>query len=1073
MENKKFDCTAEEIDKIVRNNDYEVGDPFCAGDAIRPLVAPNCSEYVVAHAKFGLRQVRYFGEVTLLPHILDTMQKLGLRRMQRIQSYSWPHLGAGNGHGAMIVGAPRSGRTFGYILPLCDLVCRALTAGRRLRGTAMWYPDQEGALALILVPDAERVRHVAALCNALLRKAANEEWFTLTLTYVASKKVELIHRLLNGVGCLVVTPAQLVGLHKEAPGVLRFPRLQFVVFDDVDLMPPDQMQKAEKVLEELLPRECCPQLVMVSQSYNPKLMAKLTAANRHPALIFGDILEAAVYGGTRIKITFCTLESKANEVFQALQQRPPKEYRTVVYCSDDVDMRRLMVALENRCYACLPYYQNADLEVRQQVNRWMTKSHGVILLCTDDCPELTIRLAHTLIHYGMSSTWSKFKMRHLVISGNLENRLAQAEPKSKSLSLHSLVLLDYENQKQLPRLVDFLQQHQKVDSNLVELVTKMRQEMEKERGNQNVMCRQIMMQGICIDPACKERHHVTDLDQCHASVPSSGDVKVKLVRVYSPTHFCVYLLEHLPPQGSWQSLLNLPAHQMRIQLLQDERPQRSWPPVSGVICMYHGVIKERVRVLQVPPIKNANLMQNNVPVLVQAIDMDTRIFTANSGKLYSCPAELQQLLPMAIDLRLLGLVSSEERDWTEEDRCGLENRFKHLPKEHFLQAHIQFARSNTLFVRNLVAMTYAPNLKTHVRNLSLSHVLIADSLVKRCDEAEKKILAFFMPGGEYGKGKIREEEAIDQIEDELEDGQKENVSPNKPTPAPNNKVKNQALESGQEMLELEKKQEQHKDTVFFSLTQEAPESSSKPDSLAQLYECLMRCSVLDLEEQQQQQSEKDSTLSSTSSAAFLNHVMNGGVAKTSGKPKKKKKSKGIKAAPEPPRKNLSPKMQVQLPPNVARPTTIYYQTQTTLELQVLLPEEVHECAALLEKGQILFWATCKSSELKQQFVLTLSFPYISLSHRMRGRTVYISVQKALAAVDPLLFSAYPFMKPNHEMFAKFDDQQKQQINNSRKNLKELVFVEQKVQSQEEENSQDEDQHTDGVELPAHNEIYED
>ncbi|KAH8336892.1 hypothetical protein KR059_007663, partial [Drosophila kikkawai] len=1031
-------CIAEKIDKIIMEEDYEVGGTIRA-EAIRPLVAPNCSELVVAHAKIALRQVRYFSEVSLLPHILETMQKLGLSRLLRLQSYSWPHLLAGNGHGVLIVSAPRSGRTFGYIPPLCDLVCRALTEGTRLRGCANWYPDQEGALAVILVPNVERVRQVSALCHALLRKAANEELFTLTLTVDALKKVELIHRLLNGVGCLVVTPAQLVGIQEEAPGLLRFPRLQIVAFDDIDLMPPDQVQKAEQVLQEIIPRGHYPQLVMVSQSYNHRIMAKLTAANSHPALIFGDILEAAVYGGTRIRIAFCNSESKVNEVFQALQQRPPKKYRTVVYCTDDLDMRRLVVALEKRSHACLPYYQNADLEVREQVHRWMGEGRDVILLCTDDCPELIIRHAHTLIHYGMSSTWGKFKMRHLVISGNLKNRLAPAQPESEDVPLHSLVLLDHENQRQLPRLVDFLRQHQKVDAGLVELVAKIRQEMQKEKGNQNALCRQIMVKGSCIDPACDERHQVTDLDQCHASVPVSGDVKVKLVRVYSPTHFCVYLEEHLPPQGSWQPLPNLAVQQMRIQSLQSTKPLRIWPPVPGVICMHHSVINERIRVLQVPPIKNANLVKKDLLVLVQAIDTDTRIFTTKSGKLYKCPADLQELPPMAIDMRLLGFVPySEEGDWSEKDRRDFETRLKHLPKNNFLQAHIQFATANTLFVRNLVAMTYASSLKMHVRNLSLTHTLMADKLIKKCDEAENKILAFFMAGVEHGKREIREEEFQKelQLEDELqmeqEEDRKENVSPNKASTA--------ALIQTKEN-QLEKKQEQH---IASPMSQDPPELPSETDIIAQLYECFIRCSV-----QQQQESEQNPVPVSFSTATFLNNVMIGGAVKTSYKPRKQEKPKAIKAAPAPARKNLCQQMQVQLPPNVIRLTTGYYQTQTSLELEVLLPEEVHEYAALMEKGQIFFWATCQSSELKHQFVLTLSFPYISLSHRMSGRTVYISVQKAMTAVDPLHFSAYPFMKPNHDMFAEFEDQQNMQVTNINPYVKGLACVKQNVQSQEE------------------------
>ncbi|SPP82435.1 blast:Putative ATP-dependent RNA helicase BoYb [Drosophila guanche] len=85
---------------------------------IQPLIGPNCSEYAVAHANVTVTPFRTFAEVSMLPDIVQSMRKLGLNRVQRLQSYAWPHILNGSGHGVLIVSAPRSGRKMGYVPPM-------------------------------------------------------------------------------------------------------------------------------------------------------------------------------------------------------------------------------------------------------------------------------------------------------------------------------------------------------------------------------------------------------------------------------------------------------------------------------------------------------------------------------------------------------------------------------------------------------------------------------------------------------------------------------------------------------------------------------------------------------------------------------------------------------------------------------------------------------------------------------------------------------------------------------------------------------------------------------------------
>ncbi|KAI8037293.1 putative ATP-dependent RNA helicase BoYb [Drosophila gunungcola] len=1047
-------CSSSSASSSSKDTNHEVGDPF-AEYAIRPMVVTNCSEYVVAHARRELLPARQFTEVSLLPHILETMRKLGLNKLLRLQSYTWPHLAGGAGHGAMIVGAPGSGRTFSYVPPVCHAVCKAITESRStLSGLkpGAWQPDQQGAKALILVPDLRRVRQVSALCHALLRKAYKEDWFTLILNVPSTKSSEFFLRLLNGVGCLVATPAQLVWFWQEAPGLMRFPCLQFLVYDDVDLMSVEQLQGVQQVLQEILPLTHSPQVVMVSQSYSSTLMAKLRALNDQPALVFGDIMEAALYGGTHIRISLVRSSAKVNAVVQLLQQRPPDNYRTVIYCADDWDLQRLEMALNDQGYDCLPYYQTSDLAVREQVHGWQANSRGVILLCTDNCPELSIRDAHTLIHHSMSVSWSKFKMRHLMLSDNLHNSLAsRANP--VRVSLHSLVLLADNNHRELPRLVDFLQLRQEVDPGVVAVAKRIRQEMGKAKSDQKALCSQILVLGKCYDPVCPDRHHVNHLDRRPDYMPASGDVKVQLVKVYSPTHFCVRILEHMPLQGSWQSLPSPAVQELRMQLKLEKEAPRYWPLVVGAICIYHSTItKERVRVLKVANIQNVNIVQSDLSVEVQALDTDTRIFSTTCGRLFECPEAMQREPPMACDLRLLGLVPySGERSWTKEDCRNVKYMLTQLPKEHFLQAKIQFAAAGTLYVRNLVAIVYADQFKVHLRHLNLAQRLIKTTLVKRCEKATNMILNFFEDvfiDKDIGEEEEKEKDAQESKES-VESEPKGTVED--PEKHPTSLLSGRCLRLAQIALEVGKENQlqqellETKSTIEDASnnqmakpsteTKEDARPQSNKDPLSELYECFMNCARLQLED------------------------------------KKESVQNSSHAATDPVDPANQAQIQIQLPHNVVRPSVTYYQTTTTLEFQVSLPEDDYEYQTMLFESQLFFRAISKSSELIQQFILTLRFPLGVLRHHIKGRTVYISITKSLACSYPLAFGEYRFLKPNHDGFDKQYDPRKRALQRLSRCLKDFGYIKQDIELQDRsEESEDEERNLDGIERGDYNEI---
>ncbi|KAH8418580.1 hypothetical protein KR222_002630, partial [Zaprionus bogoriensis] len=1019
---------------------YEVQDSFSFAQHARPLLTANCSEYAVAHAAVRLQPARQMSEISFLPHILHTMRRLRLTQLLRLQSYAWPYLSRGAGHGAVIVSAPRSGRTLSYVPPLCQVVCTALTEQRCHR--PRWH--LLGPIAVVLAADLNRVQQIGSLCNAMLRKAKNEEWLALVLTVPSARTTDFFHRLLNGVGCLVATPAQLLWLCNC--GLITMPHLRFIVYDDVDLMPPEQLHKAHQQLLALTkgqPQQ--PQAVIISQSYNARLLHMLCEFDSHPMVLFGDVLEAALYGGARMRLSLLKREAKREELLQLLRQRSPHRLRTVISCHTDADIDELVQTLTAQGYDCLPYYQTADMDVLERVHRWMQDTRGELLLCTDACPELEIRHAHTLVHYSLSDSWSKFKLRHLALADNLRNQFAQmqkeqqTQQKSEQVELLSMVFLDESNNKQLPRLVDFLQMHQRVDEGIVLVARDIRDQLQRAKCNEPALCDLLLSLGECVDTQCEERHQLLPQDRLlPQQFPVDGDVKLQLVRVYSPAHYCVRLLEHLPPGGSWTAVPRRTSLELQLQLLQSQESVRHWPPRAKEICVYrneHGY--ERVRILRVDPIERINLSRTDVAVEVQALDVDTRQFKTVSGKLYVCPEELRQAPPLALDLRILGLVPyTGERSWHEEDGRQCADWLSAVPQPHFLQASIVVSLSHTIFVRDLAATSYAPSLKMHVRRFSMCEKATRQQLARKCQHAVARLMAILK--AEKAQLAQQQIEEISEKPIEMQQNEKQFNLQLKPiplqVPAANTLTGRRgyfAKLAVQLARENSKQQQEKEERPKEQLQQQRYPQSQQPqseDCIEALYKCLMNCTLLELDDM----SQEEQAAAGNVPDKLLNQIIASPKAEqrkaTTKKVQQRNKSKATAAVTDD--SGQEHHYLYHMPANIVRPDVIYYQTACTLELQVLLPQDNMQYEAMLHNGCcICFWTLTTPEVPSYQFTLNTQCPYEQLSARQQGRTVYLSILKTLAIVYPLDFSFYKFMKPQHEKLNDLEEKRRALVSN--------------------------------------------
>lgn len=150
-------------------------------------------------------------------------------------------------------------------------------------------------------------------------------------------------------------------------------------------------------------------------------------------------------------------------------------------------------------------------------------------------PELRIQKAQILIHYALPSSWTLFNYRFSTLIGNysLFNQYCK-----DTLNLHSksVVFLDEENNKQLPRLVDFMRKHnQIVDSRIVTLTKNILLQREKYLQRKGVaLCDQVLDFGECIRRECKQRHSLSreDVNDIH-NLPQNGIISLYILKVIS------------------------------------------------------------------------------------------------------------------------------------------------------------------------------------------------------------------------------------------------------------------------------------------------------------------------------------------------------------------------------------------------------------------------------------------------------------------------------------------------------------------------------------------------------------
>lgn len=181
-------------------------------------------------------------------------------------------------------------------------------------------------------------------------------------------------------------------------------------------------------------------------------------------LCIGNYLEAAIYAKSHIRIEFRERKDKIKGVLKYIHKYYHEYTKFIIVCNDDEEISGLVNALNRSAYNSLIISSETSGEDMKVVKDWLATEdpNSPILVCSDtELCQLKISKAEVLIHFSLPSSWSKFCFRFSTQLNSYEDLVrvnfdvtdvTRRPPKS-------LILLDEENNTQLPKLIKFMDSH--------------------------------------------------------------------------------------------------------------------------------------------------------------------------------------------------------------------------------------------------------------------------------------------------------------------------------------------------------------------------------------------------------------------------------------------------------------------------------------------------------------------------------------------------------------------------------------------------------------------------------------
>lgn len=302
---------------------------------------------VLAHSNMPVRPMSSLSDSLLCRDVLMALGDMDLQTVLPTQRYAWPHLMKSNT--LVLVDRNGRGRSWSYLPPLCSLVMR------RMRAAPIGL-NKEPSLGPLAVLLADSVANAQALFNHCTNLMSSYKTNMLKVVNTHAHCAKELHiRLLYSCGILVTTPTHLKQLLQLDMQLIDPRRLKYFVIDDYDRMRASAPQLLNELLQMVQNMAMTQlQLVLIAQQWHARVFLELVKRfGDNPLLLFGDFLEAAVYGSLKLNVAVLRSSKKTQQLLDYLGVQNPLKRRTIIYCKHEEELAALRSALTEAGYECI------------------------------------------------------------------------------------------------------------------------------------------------------------------------------------------------------------------------------------------------------------------------------------------------------------------------------------------------------------------------------------------------------------------------------------------------------------------------------------------------------------------------------------------------------------------------------------------------------------------------------------------------------------------------------------------------------------------------------------------------
>ncbi|XP_055890738.1 uncharacterized protein LOC106072324 isoform X3 [Biomphalaria glabrata] len=545
-------------------------------------------------------------------------------------------------------------------------------------------PPGIGPRALILAPSCMKVRDISDKVEEFLTTFPSNVYQIRKIVLYAGgceESEQVQTALLKGCDLLISTPSSMLRMLEANSTSCK--RLCHVILDDANILSAryptqveDIMTRFKLVFSEREKKTIPAQIMIFAKEWDQNMNLFVKKYTLEPYIVISSKLEAAVYGdvhqvvlmslSTKKLMTFCSVIDNLTSTLE----------RVVTFTSDLSEAIELSKAAKSRGAYCLLIHEDLSFDEKNEAReQWLRSSHSkqfLVLVCTDQCYEdLAITNATRVIHYGLPNSKTKFGNRLACMLDYFRDRTSAKEPALQPIS-QIIVTEEFPDRAvSLKGILDRCgsEKNIKFDNFIAGHLSNLEKDPDKE------LCPFLKSFGKCVYPTtCKCRHILLpDQDSksglhCHNTLPSSGEIKIKIINVKNTSRYYCHLVEHRSYLDAVRTDLRIQYQKLVLDMLMYYSKESNHAPFvpdtfSDELCTLQDKDQNyyRVKVLEID-LKSRYRHQYKVWL----VD-DGREEKVTLDQLMKLPQELAEIPFQAVEVILCNIKPMDDDfEWTVE-----------------------------------------------------------------------------------------------------------------------------------------------------------------------------------------------------------------------------------------------------------------------------------------------------------------------------------------------------------------------------------------------------------------------